>query len=245
MRARSAAVASGPFDCFFTPEDPLVFLNYAIPREPVGAAHAAGALPGLEALFVTHDRVPRFEFVATFAPELADTLVRHAYTAEPGSFAMTASPAELTEPRLASDCEFARHGSDAPEEQIRQALSVRHTSFGMPNYAPDAAAIAAYRRAAARSPHGVIMRGGEVVALGTQSAAWDGVAEIAGIAVREDMRGQGIGGALTALLARHAFEAGVQSVHLTAADARAASVYARVGFAAAAHTVLAYIRNQP
>jgi ribosomal protein S18 acetylase RimI-like enzyme len=76
--------------------------------------------------------------------------------------------------------------------------------------------------AAAFGPDGPIAAG--------SCQAMDGVAEITGVGVLPAERRQGLGAAVTALLARNALERGVQTVFLSASDDAVARVYARVGF---------------
>lgn len=58
----------------------------------------------------------------------------------------------------------------------------------------------------------------------------DDVAEIAGVATLPSARRRGLGAAITAALARHALDTGVDLVFLTAGSEDIARVYARVGF---------------
>ena len=62
-----------------------------------------------------------------------------------------------------------------------------------------------------------------------------GVAEITGVGVLPNSRRMGLGGAVTAALAREALRRGVQTVFLAASDDDVARVYARLGFAADRH----------
>jgi predicted GNAT family acetyltransferase len=57
-----------------------------------------------------------------------------------------------------------------------------------------------------------------------------GVAEITGVGVLPSDRRQGLGAAVTALLAADARDRGVQIIFLSASDAAVARVYARIGF---------------
>ena len=57
-----------------------------------------------------------------------------------------------------------------------------------------------------------------------------GVAEITGVGVLPSARRMGLGGAVTAALAREALRRGVQTVFLAASDDDVARVYARLGF---------------
>jgi hypothetical protein len=58
----------------------------------------------------------------------------------------------------------------------------------------------------------------------------DGVAEVAGVATVPAGRRTGLGSAVTAVLARHAWDNGADLVFLTAGSEEIARVYARVGF---------------
>ncbi len=60
--------------------------------------------------------------------------------------------------------------------------------------------------------------------------AVDGVAEITGVGVLPSARRQGLGAAVTALLARDALGRGVTTVFLSASDDEVARIYARIGF---------------
>jgi predicted GNAT family acetyltransferase len=60
--------------------------------------------------------------------------------------------------------------------------------------------------------------------------AVDGVAEITGVGVLPSSRRQGLGAAITALLARDALDRGVDTVFLSASDNAVARIYARIGF---------------
>ena len=67
------------------------------------------------------------------------------------------------------------------------------------------------------------------LAAGSHQAV-DSVAEITGVGVLPSVRRQGLGAAVTALLAADARNRGVQTVFLSASDAAVARVYARIGF---------------
>jgi ribosomal protein S18 acetylase RimI-like enzyme len=60
--------------------------------------------------------------------------------------------------------------------------------------------------------------------------AVDGVAEITGVGVLPASRRQGLGAAVTALLAADALERGVRTVFLSATDQAVARIYASIGF---------------
>ena len=64
----------------------------------------------------------------------------------------------------------------------------------------------------------------------------DGMAEITGVATLPSLRRRGFGGAVTALLAKNAFDSGVETVLLSAEDENVARVYQRIGFQQVGHT---------
>ena len=64
------AVPIPPFTAFFNPRDRLRYLNYAIPDEPAEGDLSA-PLKVLREAFRSRDRLPRFEYVESFAPGLA------------------------------------------------------------------------------------------------------------------------------------------------------------------------------
>ena len=60
--------------------------------------------------------------------------------------------------------------------------------------------------------------------------AVDGTAEITGVGVLPSSRRQGLGAAVTALLAGDALARGVDTIFLSASDDSVARIYARTGF---------------
>jgi len=76
--------------------------------------------------------------------------------------------------------------------------------------------------AAASGPDGPLAAG--------SCQAVDGAAEITGVGVLPSSRRQGLGAAVTALLAGDALDRGVETVFLSASDDAVARVYARIGF---------------
>ena len=61
-------------------------------------------------------------------------------------------------------------------------------------------------------------------------SAIDGIAEVSGVATIEAFRRKGIGAAITGAAVKAALDAGVSSIVLSAADAKAGRVYEAVGF---------------
>ncbi|MEM7221162.1 MAG: hypothetical protein AAF515_22570, partial [Pseudomonadota bacterium] len=80
-RANLEEVTIPPFTCFFHPDESGTWSNYAIPDIPItDAPHTA--LEKLALCFREQERIPRFEYLAGFAPELAEILEKHGYQLE-------------------------------------------------------------------------------------------------------------------------------------------------------------------
>ncbi len=71
---------------------------------------------------------------------------------------------------------------------------------------------------------------GEPVGVGAYTVPLDGFTELVGIATLPEHRRKGVAGAVTAAMARAAFDEGVRTAFLTAADDHASRVYQRAGF---------------
>lgn len=111
-------------------------------------------------------------------------------------------------------------------------LIVASAAFGAPiPAAPTAQTVAALAAdlAAGRIARLLVTDPDGVVAAGSVQRSGD-VAELVGIATATTHRGMGIGGAVTAMLAQVARDAGAGLVFLSAGDESATRVYERVGF---------------
>lgn len=114
---------------------------------------------------------------------------------------------------------------------------VAQLAFSSPGTAPGEvgpaerdAALAEATPTSTRHRHAVADLPGEgVLAVGTAQRAGD-VVEIAGIGTLPAARRRGLGGAVTAELARDALQRGAKLVFLSAGSAEIAQVYERVGF---------------
>jgi ribosomal protein S18 acetylase RimI-like enzyme len=135
----------------------------------------------------------------------------------------------------------------APEDaELDRIWAVPAVAFGHPGTATGEAGVPERDKIAADHDGGTIamlrerLRSGHSVlaaafgpdgplAAGSCQAA-DGVAEITGVGVLPTVRRQGLGAAVTALLAADARDRGVQIIFLSASDDAVARVYARIGF---------------
>lgn len=135
----------------------------------------------------------------------------------------------------------------APEDaELDRVWAVPAVAFGHPGTAAGEAGVPERDKIAADYDGGTIemlrerLRSGQSVlaaafgpdgplAAGSYQAV-DGVAEITGVGVLPSSRRQGLGAAVTALLAQDALDRGVTTVFLSASDDAVARVYARIGF---------------
>ena len=224
-----------PFTCFFHPRDPLRYFNYAIPDEPVGG-DLRGPLAELRAAFHARERLPRFEYVEGFAPDLATTLEQAGFELELRAPVMTASTAEMAPPPDVPGLEIVPGAQD-----WRAYLTVGQRAFGSGDEPEATDEEVGERRS--RRDGGVQLLGlldGEPVAVAAATPPLDALSEVAGIGTLEHARRRGIAGAMTAAAAREAGTKGAELVFLSPGSDVAQSVYARVGFRAGAETSLYY-----
>jgi len=235
VRRYNEAVAAPPFTCFFDARDPLRYHNYAIPDDPVGGDLDA-ALERLRAEFRRRERLPRFEYVEGFAPELAAALEQVGFELELRAPLMICDADEIGIPPAVEGLRIVPADGD-----WRAYLTVGLRAFGDGDE-PEASDEEVERRAA-RNDGGSALLGvldGEPVAVGAATPPLDGLSEVAGIGVLESARKRGIGGAMTVAAARDAAARGAELLFLAPGSEMAQSVYERVGFRAGAETSLYY-----
>jgi ribosomal protein S18 acetylase RimI-like enzyme len=150
------------------------------------------------------------------------------------------APAPVTEPGIT-----VRIVSPG-EPELDRIWAVPAVAFGYPGTAAGLAGAVERDKIAADHDEGTMdilrerLRSGQSVL--AAAFGWDGplaagscqplagVAEITGVGVLPSARRMGLGGAVTAALAREALRRGVQTVFLSASDDDVARVYARLGF---------------
>ena len=117
------AVPAPPFTCFFHARDPLRYFNYAIPDEPCGG-DLGEALDRLRATFRGRDRVPRFEYVEGFAPDLGAALEDAGFEVELRAPLMTVPTADVADPSTIEGLEIVSASHD-----VRAYLTVGRRAF--------------------------------------------------------------------------------------------------------------------
>ena len=235
---------------------PLVLFVPTGPGWPYYARPRRGARPRITVAGIRAVRarqreliIPEsFEWIEQTAPEMAAAaaeaglvvqthplMVLSARPSAPAVSAASALPAGVTVRAV------------TPEDpELDRVWAVPAVAFGHPGTATGEAGPAERDKIAADHDGGTIemlrerLRSGQSVlaaafgpdgplAAGSCQAV-DGVAEITGVGVLPSSRRQGLGAAITALLARDALDRDVQTVFLSASDDAVARVYARIGF---------------
>ncbi|MGW1815092.1 GNAT family N-acetyltransferase [Streptomyces sp. NPDC002125] len=215
----------GPFTVRHNPGWELKFANYAIPDQ--GAEPTAGDIADLVTAFREHERLPRLEFLPSWAPAVEPALLAAGFTVESRAPVMACAPDGLLPPK---PVDGLRVSEPVTADEFTAAAAVQHTGFGGEG-GPDDGEIAWLRGASA---------GGGVSALATLdglpagaggcSVPADGIGELAGLAVVEAFRRRGVGAALSAWLTRTAFERGFHTVWLEPGGPDVERVYAGIGY---------------
>jgi ribosomal protein S18 acetylase RimI-like enzyme len=238
-----------PFVLFFNPHDALRYHNYAKLLTPIGrdaGPDVAEALAQARAAFVARQRLPRFEFIAEFAPDFAALLAAANFAPEESTVLLTCTPATWRPAPPVPGLEIVTLAPDSPAEDLLARIAVQRQGFGDDTGQPPTLADAEHLRARLAQTGAFLARleGAPVAAAGF-TAPLDGFTELVGIATLEEQRRRGIATALTAHTVRVAFDRGVEVAFLTAADARAGRVYERVGFRPFATALAYYDRSFP
>jgi len=239
-RRRARADEYGPL-VLFVPTGPG-WPYYARPRRGVRPRITAAAIRAVRARQRELIIPESFEWIEQTAPEMA------AAAAEAG---LEVQPHPLMELSATAVAPAAPDGvtvrAVVPEDpELDRIWAVPAVAFGHPGTAVGEAGPAERDKIAADHDGGTIemlrerLRSGHSVlaaafgpdgplAAGSCQAV-DGIAEITGVGVLPSSRRQGLGAAITALLARDALDRGVHTVFLSASDDAVARVYARIGF---------------
>ena len=245
-RRRARADAYGPLVLFVPtgPGWPYYARPRRGPRTPVTAADIRAVRARQRELLIPES----FEWIEQVAPEMAAAageagldVHRH-----PLMVLSAAPPGGPPAGRPALPPGVTVRAVPPEDAELDRVWAVPAVAFGHPGTAAGQAGVQERDKIAADYDGGTIERlrerlrsGQSVVAAafgpdGPLAAgsyqAMDGVAEITGVGVLPSSRRQGLGAAVTALLARDALDRGVATVFLSASDDAVARVYARIGF---------------
>lgn len=242
-RRNFEAVSIPPFTCFFNPDDQAPWSNYAIPDVPVDG-DVQTPLVALVDAFRIRGCLPRFEYIEAFAPQLARCLEQAGFTEEDRHFLMICTRQSFLPAAAVPGLVITRLADDAPVSRVQDLMTVQRRAFGdegVPRV--DAQEAEQFRQRFRGMQLFVADLEDEPVAVASLMQPHAGISEIAGIATLAAYRRRGIAQAVTAHVVRTAFEQELEAVFLTAANANAGRVYARVGFEPAG-SALAYIREE-
>lgn len=229
-----------PFTLYLDQHTDFKFFNYAIPDAPVGG-DLGEALGALRAAFAAHQRMPRFEFLAEFAPNLAPALETDGFRAEGRYPLMVCTPATARPAPAVDGLTIERLTPASPTADLVAFHTVQRGAFADSDEAaaPTAEEVARFRAGLATGGAFLARLDGTPVGVANFSIPFDGLTEVTGIGTSPAFRRRGIAAAVTAAAVATAFAEGVEIALLSAGDERAGRVYERIGFATAA-TALAY-----
>jgi GNAT superfamily N-acetyltransferase len=222
-----------PFVCLFDPRDPLRFFNYAKPLGPIGAEPAGltDSLAALRAAFRARERMPRFEFIEEYAPDLGPALDAAGFSLEERYPLLVCTPETLRSSPPIAGLTITMLTPDSPAEDLLACLTVQRKGFGeIAGGPPSQDDVDELRQNLAED--GAFLARMEGVPAGAMmyTAPLDGLTELTGGTTLEAYRRRGIGAAMVAAATAAAFERGVEIVLLTAASEYASSVFQRAGF---------------
>ncbi len=229
-RGHYESLALPPFTLFFHPIGPLKYFNYAIPDD---ACRGVGSevFAALRSVFQQRKRTARFEFFEVFAPELPAALRANGFIEEARQWAMVCTPQSLRPIPAIPGLEIITLNAESDEQEVRDYLLTQQEGFSPEEISTPTAEEIRRTLASFQRWQGYLGRvDGEPVGIAGFARPIQGITEIAGIATRIPFRRRGIAAVLTSYAVRAAFEQGVQTACLTAADERAGRVYERVGF---------------
>jgi ribosomal protein S18 acetylase RimI-like enzyme len=239
LRNRPKVIETGPFVAGLDPDTTNPFINYAspVPGAPITAADVAD----LVTAFTGAGRKPRLEYVLSAAPQLEDLLIAAGFTVEERNQYLVCTPRTLSAHDVPDGLTLAEPTTDPDRAAV---VAAQNEAFG--DLAADRPEVAVARIRRTQERGGIVIgartAGGEWVGGGQASPPNDGLSEVAGIAVREPFRRRGLGGAITAEIARRFFERGGEIAWLEASGDDSWRVYERVGFVPAGHRL--YISRQ-
>lgn len=218
----------GPFLAGYDAHSDLVYRNYAIPDN--GAEPTPDEIQALIAAFERRQRTPRLEYVPVAAPAVEGSLLAAGFVIEGHYPLMTVTPGtarELPEPQ---GIELLLATSD---EELRGGATVQNIAYDEPA-APTEHDVARLRSAVEAGGVVALARDaatGAPVGAGQCTTPIEGVTEVAAIGVVPEYRRRGVAGAITSLLVRAAFAAGVTAPFLMPAAEDGMRIYMRAGFA--------------
>lgn len=209
----------GGYLAMIHPEDPLVWLNYAVPiSEPDtgDTANLASHFKGLE-------RTPRLEFCTDLWPSVEPLLLGAGFVCEKRMPVMVLKSQDR---KAKVGVHFARV---ATSDDLNEARYVSNVAFGMPQLDPKPDEQAQVALESGRHLLSVVEIDGLIVGSG-YAVGTNSVREIAGIGTLPEYRRQGLATAVIEELLDRFFSDGGEIAWLTPGDEGAQSLYHGLGF---------------
>ncbi|MEI7984618.1 MAG: GNAT family N-acetyltransferase [Armatimonadota bacterium] len=226
---------AGGFVVLLTPDDPLIWINYAVPTSEA----TPDDVDEMTSVFRKANRTPRLEFFADLWSDTITSLEQRGFICEKQMPIMVLNRDEWQ--GLKHNHEIC--GIDA--QMFHEFNKVLSEAFGMDSVetTSDPLDDPNYQRIASGATLACIaIKDGRVVGgglgVGTQE-----IREIAGIGTLKDFRKQGIASAVIAHLLDQFFAQGGEIAWLTPGDDSAQSVYSNLGFRTIAEQVVYELPN--
>ena len=226
-------VQVSPFVCLFDPHNPLCFFNYAKTLEPVGVETdgLTDSLAALCAAFHARGRMPRFEFIEEYAPDLGPALIAAGFSLEARYPLLVCTAETLRLGPPIPGLTITMLTPNSPMEDLLACLTVQREGFGeIAGDSPTQVDVDDLRVTLAEDGAFLARMEGGPAGTMMYTAPLDGLTELAGGTTLEAYRRRGIGTAMIAAAAAAAFARGVEVAFLTAASQYASGVFQRAGF---------------
>jgi ribosomal protein S18 acetylase RimI-like enzyme len=242
-RQQYEAISVSPFTLFIQPGTPFKHQNYAIPDIPC-AGDLAGPLAELRRYFRARRRLPRFEFIEDYAPDLPAALRAAGFIEEYRGPLMLCTPDTIQTVPDIPGLTITLLTRDAPADAVRDYIAVQRQGFDPNHSSPVTEAdITDWLQNLGAGRAFLARLNGQAASAGQYTAPYEGLIELVGIATLEPFRRRGLATALTTQAVQTAFANGVELACLSAGDEAASRVYERVGFRQVA-TMLAYTDSE-
>lgn len=213
-----AVTQAGGFIVMLSPDDPMIWINYAVPTAPP----TSDDVDAMVTVFEAANRTPRLEFFADLWPAVPGLLEEKGFTCEKRMPIMI-----LPRDEVRGDLSHRLTTKAAVADDVPVLRQVLGEAFGEMDSSPEdgtRTAIESDRYLAAIS-----YLDGEPAAAGF-AVGTGKIREIAGIGTRPDFRRKGAAGAVISELLARFFEAGGELAWLTPGDDGAQALYERLGF---------------
>ncbi len=221
----------GPFELYFHPNNSLRFFNYAKPLGPVSGDLRAD-LAALRTAYVKRDRLPRFEYIEEFAPDLATALEAAGFEREEKQSLMLCEKDEFQSAPGPDGYTLERLTALSPADSLRSYLTIQAEAFmDDTSTSVDEQRIDDQRQSLLAGTSAFLASlHGQPAAVAAATLPLDGLSELVGVATTPSLQKRGAGTAVASAAVAAALAGGAEAVFLVAEDERAGRMYRRLGF---------------